>query len=302
MKKYKINYLINDTTLSTLYVHSIDTPKIPDFDNNKYFVDELVMSEESELNIINVKLKELIKKTTLEVFYNNKLIGDLVIVENNAINKVHLECDFFDQKHLVEQLNYKDSKFSGVVPSVGCEVEYLVNKEQTRLFISDVPLSFEHASGHVVVGSDGKLTGLIADEGYYIAKLELGDNNEIICDIRPNMYEHKKQVLSSIASEFSNEEFEKTNKLLINELLDSGKDKIASKNLDYFKSQTGVKESKATKVQNVVSEEQTYTQIADLIENVINEEKTETKDYKVEKKVNEEEVGIIKKLLSKFKF
>lgn len=276
MKKYKINYISNNKILSSLYVKSETYPKIPNFDNQKYFILEQVQNVVEDLIVIDVILSSKITIDTLEVFYNNEIIGKSNIINNNTENKITLENNFFEQKYLETELKINENnEFYGIIPSVGYEIEYTINKDYTKLFINEEKIHFEHTTGEIYLDENSTLKGLTADEGYYISKLNLLKNNKIDFEIRQTGTLHKQELLNSLNAEFKDEKFLETNKILIGELLEKDKKTLSEKNLSYFKTQIK-QNSKIKKIETQANFDEKISQeldnqITSLVDNVIKE-------------------------------
>lgn len=167
------------------------------------------------------------------------------------------------------------------------------------MFINEEPIVFEHTTGIVKLLPDNTLSGLVPNEGYKITKLELGENNEIIFAVELDQKKQKEKVLKELQKEFNKEEFLKTNKMLINQILDDQDGKILDKNLQYFKTQIK-KQDKIQKIAQTTKIDLDMSkaldnQITDLIDNVILETKAELKQQ-------EKSNSVFKNLLSKLGF
>lgn len=306
MKKYKINYIVDDRILSTLYVHSETLPKIPDFDNKKYFIHEQQIVELPEFNVIDVTLKELIKKYSLDVYYNDTLIGNSDVIENNALQTISLENKFFENLELKDVLTIdQDWNFSGVNSELGYEVEYLVNTDKTRLFINEIPINFPFTKGIVKIDDNGNLYGLVAEEGYFINRLELGENDKIVCEVLPISLKtstDKTRILTNLSNDFSEEEYQKTSKIMLDQIMNNSGKEISEKNLDYFMTQNKV-------IKNELDDSKSSDlKLMDFDDNIIDFESnidkvndTSVLDNKRSVKSEFNKDGIIAKIFSKFK-
>lgn len=286
MQKYKINYVINNKILSTLYVKSKTYPKIPNFDNQKYYILEQTQVEEKDICVICVLLAPKLEIFDVDVYFQNKYIGVSKISVNNVDFEHVIENKFTNYEDLEKELQVdKNFEFFGCIPRIGYKYSYDYNNQNQSLKISLNKITFNHTTGELYLDENNQLKGLVADNGYVICKLELKDNNQIEFEIK--QLANKKEILSKLQEHFEEEEFIKTNKLLINKLLDENKKTITKQNLDYFKTQI----KKSPNVQEIITtndisqnqvdeviDKQATALINDVIEEVLeNKENVETK-------------------------